>query len=140
MSEESRAVVRRLLELIDARNVDGLGDVVAQDVLMHGEGEAQGLESMVEHTRAYLSGFPDLETTVEDVIAEDDRVVVRATLRGTHSGEFGGIPATGRRIEIADIDIFRVRDGKIVEMWAGADRLAMMQQLGLLGEAEGEAE
>lgn len=138
MSEENKAVVLRLLELIDARDMDGLGDLIADDVRLHGEGEAQGLQSMVEHTGAFLSGFPDLETTIEDVIAEGDRVVVRATLRGTHSGEFGGIPPTGRRIEVADVDIFRVRDGKIVEMWAGPDRLAMMQQLGLLEEAEGE--
>ncbi|HEX2031006.1 MAG TPA: ester cyclase [Actinomycetota bacterium] len=140
MSEESKAVVRRLLELIDARDLDGLGAVVADDVVLHGEGDARGLESMVEHTREFVTGFPDLQTTVEDVIAEGDRVVVRATLRGTHSGEFGGIPPTGRPIEISDVDIFRVHEGRIVEVWAGPDRLGMMQQLGLLGEGEGEGE
>lgn len=136
MLEQNKAIVRRMLELIDARDVNGLGEVIAEDVRMHGEGDTQGLESVVEHTGAFLSGFPDLETKVEDVIAEGDLVVLRATLRGTHSGDFGGIAPTGRRIEVADVDIFRVRDGKIVEIWAGPDRFAMMQQLGLLGEGE----
>lgn len=140
MSEESKAVVRRLLELIDARDVDRLGEVVADDVVLHGEGEDRGLDAMTAHTRAYLDAFPDLETVVEDLIGEDDRVVVRATMRGTQTGAFGGIPPTGRSIEVADVDIFRVAGGKIVEMWAGPDRLAMMQQLGLLGEGEDRPE
>jgi steroid delta-isomerase-like uncharacterized protein len=76
--------------------------------------------------------FPDLHITVEDLIAEGDRVVGRVTFRGTHSKDFQGMPATGKQIEMQVIDILRVEDGKIMERWGVADNLAMMQQLGAM--------
>jgi steroid delta-isomerase-like uncharacterized protein len=138
MSEENKTAVRKLLELVNDHALDRLGEVIADDVRVHGEAEGGGLEAVAEQTGEFLAAFPDLRFTLEDLIAEGDRVVSRATITGTQTGELEGIPPSGRRIEIADVDIYRIQQGKIVEMWVGPDRFSMMRQLGLLGEAEGE--
>jgi predicted ester cyclase len=85
----------------------------------------------------YREAFPDLQTTIEDMVAEGDKVVVRFRGRGTHQGEteaFG--PPTGKRMEMTGITINRVSDGKIVEAWTNSDALGMMQQLGLIPSPE----
>lgn len=79
----------------------------------------------------FLAGFPDLRVVIEDEIAEGDRVVTRGQMQGTHQGDFLGIPATGKRIDIAYIDIWRLENGKAVENWVQMDMLGMMQQLGV---------
>jgi steroid delta-isomerase-like uncharacterized protein len=83
----------------------------------------------------YLTAFPDLNATVEDVIAEGNKVVTRYTIRGTHQGEieeFG--PPTGKQIELEGITIHRIEDGKIVEEWERYDNLSVLRQLGLVPE------
>jgi steroid delta-isomerase-like uncharacterized protein len=83
----------------------------------------------------YQTAFPDLHPTVEDVIAEGDKVVTRWTIRGTHQGEieeFG--PPTGRQAEIQGITIHRIQGGRIVEEWNSYDNLSLLQQLGLMSE------
>ena len=84
-----------------------------------------------EAAKAAFAGFPDLTHTVEDVIADGDKVVVRMTNRGTHKGEFNGVPATGNAIEISAMLITQVIDGKVVEAWVDGDLLGLMQQLGM---------
>ena len=79
----------------------------------------------------YWQAFPDLTLTVEDIIAEGDKVVVRFIGRGTHKGDLGGIPATGAKTEAGAIEIFHIVDGKIVEVWEISDRLGILQQLGM---------
>jgi predicted ester cyclase len=79
-----------------------------------------------------LGAFNPLVFTVEDVVAEGDRVVVRWSQIGTHSGNFMGIPATGKEFTIAGIDIHAVREGRMAEHWHVVDQLALMQQLGLI--------
>ena len=79
------------------------------------------------------SAFPDLKATIEDTIAEGDKVVIRMTWRGTHTGgEFMGIPATGKSVSIGVIDIIRISGGKAVEHWGQMDSMLMMQQLGAI--------
>jgi steroid delta-isomerase-like uncharacterized protein len=78
------------------------------------------------------TGLADPEFTIEDVIAEGDRVAVRLTSAATHVGEFMGMPATGKRYSIQEIHIFRVADGKVVEHWHQFDQMGMMRQLGLM--------
>jgi predicted ester cyclase len=78
--------------------------------------------------------FPNLEVTVEDQVAEGDRVVTRWITRGTHKGEFQGIPPTGRQVAITGITIFLVADDKLLEGWSNADMLGMLQQLGAVPE------
>jgi predicted ester cyclase len=76
--------------------------------------------------------FPDLHHTIEDMIAEGDRVVTRLTAEGSNTGQFYGMPATGKPVRVSEIAIFRIADGKIVEQWPQSDALGMMQQLGMI--------
>jgi steroid delta-isomerase-like uncharacterized protein len=76
--------------------------------------------------------FPDLRATIEDSIAEGDKVVVRKSWNGTHEGEFMGIPPTGKRVSFEGIVIWRIEGGQIAERWAAIDRLSLMEQLGAL--------
>ena len=134
MSEENKALARRAWELAD--NPDILEEVYAPDVVWHEpDQEIRGLEQAKNFVSAYKTAFPDLKITVEDVIAEGDKVVSRVTIRGTHQGEteeFG--PPTGRQIEGGGITISRIEGGKIVEDWDSYDNLTTLQQLGLAPE------
>jgi predicted ester cyclase len=80
---------------------------------------------------AFMGAFPDCQFTIEDMIAEGDRVATKKTFTGTHKGEFNGIPPTGRRVTLTFVDILRLRDGKIVEHWLSMDQLSFLQQLGV---------
>jgi steroid delta-isomerase-like uncharacterized protein len=134
MSEENKALARRAWELAD--NPDILEEVYAPDVVWHEpDQEIRGLEQAKKFVSAYKTAFPDMKITVEDVIAEGDKVVSRVTLRGTHQGEteeFG--PPTGRQFEGGGITISRIEGGKIVEDWDSYDNLTTLQQLGLAPE------
>jgi steroid delta-isomerase-like uncharacterized protein len=133
MSEENKAVARRSWELVGQHNPELLEEVYAADVVWHEpDQDVQGLEEAKQFYSMYLSAFPDLNVTVEDVLAEGDKVVSRYTVRGTHQGEieeFG--PPTGRQVEIKGITIHRIEGGKIVEEWERYDNLGVLQQLGL---------
>jgi predicted ester cyclase len=134
MSEENKALARRAWELAD--NPDILDEVYAPDVVWHEpDQEIRGLEQAKQFVTAYKTAFPDMKITVEDQIAEGDKVVTRVTLRGTHQGEteeFG--PPTGRQIEGGAITISRIEGDKIVEDWDSYDNLTTLQQLGLAPE------
>ncbi len=134
MSEENKALALRSWESVD--NPDTLDEVYAPDVVWHQpEGDIQGLEEAEQFVAMIKTAFPDMSTTVEDVIAEGDKVVTRVTIRGTHQGEveeFG--PPTGRRVEVQGLSLHRIEDGKIVEEWNSYDNLSILQQLGLAPE------
>ena len=89
-------------------------------------------EGFVQYQISRLEAFPDLSCTVEDIIAEGEKVAVRIIIRGTHLGMFRGLPATGKKIEMGGISIDRCAGGKIVEGWHYLDTLGMMQQLGMI--------
>ena len=95
-------------------------------------GRPDGPEGYASTVRDLRAGFPDLRIEVEDVIAEGDRVVVRGWFTGTNDGPFIGRPATGRAVRMAQIHVFRIRDGRACEHWACMDELDGMRQLGLL--------
>jgi len=95
------------------------------------------LEEAVEHVRQFLTAFPDVNVTIKDLIAEDDRVVARLVATATNTGLFAGLPATGKKVEIHSIRIYRIVDNKIVDTWAMQDRLGLMEQLGLVHSAGG---
>jgi predicted ester cyclase len=78
------------------------------------------------------NAFPDFKATIDDIVAESDKVVIRMTWSGTHKGEFMGIPATGKRVSFGVIDIMRIAGGKLVEHWGQTDTMGMMQQLGAI--------
>ena len=91
--------------------------------------DREGLKAILHAMR---SAFPDLRMTVEDVIAEGEKVVQRRSYQGTHQGELFGIPASGKAISVSQITVSRVADGKFVEEWAETDFLGMLQQLGVV--------
>ena len=95
------------------------------------EGDMNG-EQFKGLCQAYFSAFPDLHVTVDDLIAEGDKVVKVWTAHSTHKGEFMGIPATGKAIVVKGMEVFRIADGKIAENWVIMDNLGMMQQLGVI--------
>jgi steroid delta-isomerase-like uncharacterized protein len=120
-------------------DLDTAGEFYAPNYVLHEptSGELRGLEAARQFAAAYREAFPDLQTAIEDQVAEGDKVVSRFSGRGTHLGEtedFG--PATGNRIEITGITIDRVANGKIVEEWTHYDALGMLQQIGLIPEAD----
>jgi steroid delta-isomerase-like uncharacterized protein len=135
-AEENKAIARRSWEIVSQRNPDALEEVYAADAVLHEpDQDLQGLEDAKQYLSLYLSAFPDQTATVEDVIAEGDKVVTRWTIRGTHQGEteeFG--PPTGMQVELEGITIHRIEDGKIVEEWERYDNLSALQQLGLAPE------
>jgi steroid delta-isomerase-like uncharacterized protein len=133
MSQSNKDIARAYLEQVWNRwQFDRFDEFVAEDVVFHDRSGDQGRAWMKETLAALREAFPDEQTTIEDEIAEGDRVVQRFTTTATHQGEFNGIPATGKRIVLPSIYIFRLADGKIVEVWAQTDGLTMMQQLGVI--------
>lgn len=134
MSEQNKALVRRIYDMINSGDLSGADDVIAADAVDHqvppgvsNRGSA-GLRAFVEMFRG---AFPDLRITVDDMIAEGDKIVARSTTTGTHKGEFMGIPPTGKQFSIQGIDIVRFAGGKAVEHWGVTDNLDLLQQLGV---------
>ncbi len=105
----------------------------APNALAHlpGSPEPTNREGFKQFVAMLYTGFPDLHHTVEDQIAENDMVVNRVTARGTHQGYFQGIAPTSKQITIADIFITRIKEGKVIELWAQFDALGLLQQLGV---------
>jgi steroid delta-isomerase-like uncharacterized protein len=134
MSEENKALARRAWEeIFNQRNLDALDEFYAADAVWHQpDQDLQGLEEVKQWLARPFEAFPDLNVTIEDVIAEGDKVVIRYTSRGTHQGETGGLgPPTGRQIELEGIAIQHFEGDKIVEFWDRFDSLSLLQQLGL---------
>ena len=133
-AEENKTLARRSWESVE--NPDSLEEVYTRDVVWHNpEGDIQGIEQAKQFVTMFKTAFPDMSATVEDVVAEGDKVVTRVTLRGTHQGEveeFG--PPTGRQVESQGLTIHRIEGGKIAEEWNSYDNLSLMQQLGLAPE------
>jgi steroid delta-isomerase-like uncharacterized protein len=138
MSEENKTIARRLREEYVSTGNSALADeLLAADYLYHGPSilqEIRGREAFKQVVAGFRAGLPDLRETIDDQIAEGDKVVSRFTARATHTGELMGAPATGKQITGKGIDISRIVDGKIVEAWVMFDALDMFQQLGLLPE------
>jgi len=129
------ATMRRCYELINAGDIDGFGAFLADDFVEHEEtpGLAPTKEGVLEFFRMYRAAFPDLRFDPEDVIASGDKVVVRVRATGTNTGDFMGMPATGKSMDIQLIDIVRFdEDGLGHEHWGVADVMTMMQQLGAI--------
>jgi steroid delta-isomerase-like uncharacterized protein len=130
--DENKAIVRRLVE-----RCWNAGDLAALDEIVSAEYEQQnasvpagreGLRQLITKTR---SAFPDLTVHVDALIAEDDRVVALSTGRGTHQGEFSGIEATGKPVEVGSIDVYRVKNGQIVGHVGRLDELGLLDQIGI---------
>jgi steroid delta-isomerase-like uncharacterized protein len=139
--EVIKALSNRFVEeIFHRRNLDAIDELFTADAVIHDPGlELKGPEAIRPGVRSLLGAFPDLRITVEDQIAEGDRVAVRYRGEGTHRGEWRGIPATGKRISYTGILIQRFEGGKIAEFWAQPDLLGLLQQLGAVRLATAEA-
>jgi steroid delta-isomerase-like uncharacterized protein len=133
-TEENKAIVRRCIEeAFNKGNTNAMDEFFAPNVVPH------PLPPAVPHDRLglkrfftiLLAAFPDYCLTIEDMVAEGDKVVIRSTISGTHKGEFMGIASTGKQVTWAGIEIWRIEGGKVVEIWGQVDQLGMMQQLGV---------
>jgi steroid delta-isomerase-like uncharacterized protein len=135
-AEENKDLVRRTWEMANQRNPDLIEEFYPPDFVWHEpDQDIQGYEQAKQYISTFLAAFPDLNISVEDMIAEGNKVVSRYTIRGTHQGEtqeFG--PPTERPFELKGITIHRFEDGKIVEEWEAYDNLSVLQQLGLAPE------
>ncbi|MEX0985489.1 MAG: ester cyclase [Actinomycetota bacterium] len=134
---DHEAQMRRLYDLINAGDVDGFDQVMAEDFVEHEEtpGLAPTKEGVKEFFTMYIAAFPDLRFDVEDILSSGDKVVARTRATGTHEGAFMDMPATGKRIDVQLIDIVRFgEDGLAREHWGVFDALTMMQQLGVVPE------
>ncbi len=133
-TEENKALSRRLIEEVwNQGNLAVIDELIAPNYVDHDPtGPIQGPEGMKQFVSMYLTAYPDTHFTIEDQIAEGDRVVTRWTARGTHKGPLMGIPPTGKQVTVAGISIDRVVNGKLVEDWTSYDALGMMQQLGVV--------
>lgn len=131
------ATLRRLYDLLNAGDLDGFGALLADDFVEHEEtpGLAPTKDGVLEFFRMYRAAFPDLHMAPEDVVASGEKVVARVRATGTHQGEFMGMPATGKSVDVQLIDIMRFADdGLVRDHWGVVDMLAMLQQLGVIPE------
>ena len=131
--DRNKALLRRFYEELWTKgDLEAISELVAENYVDHHPlpGTPPGREGLAALITTWRRAFPDMCETCEDLIAEGDKVVGRFTMRGTHSGEFMGVPPTGRRVTMSGIDIVRVAGGKIAEFWYGEHLLELMQQLG----------
>ncbi len=135
--EENKAVVQRYVdEIQNAHSLDGIDSIFAEDFVDHMASSGGlflgGMEGLKRGYATFLNACPDLHVTVEDMIAEGDKVVAYKTLSGTHSGSHLGIPATGKRVQYQIISIYRIKNGKIAEYWGLQDEISLHRQLDVI--------
>jgi predicted ester cyclase len=138
-TEENKALVRRWWEETDKGNETIVDELCADDYIDHSPplpGMGPGSDGVRKANAALRAAFPDTVHIIEELIAEGDKVVTRLRGRATFTGEILGIPPTGKVVEITGISIHRIAGGKLVEHWANADQLGLMQQLGALPAPE----
>jgi steroid delta-isomerase-like uncharacterized protein len=116
----------------NTHNIDAFDTYFAADFVVHFTNGDQTREQYKGICMAFFKGFPDLHITTNDLIAEGDKVTKVWTAKSTHKGEYMGIPATGNKMLVKGIEVFRIEDGKIAELWVSMDNLGMMQQLGVI--------
>ena len=141
LSETNKTVSRRFLEEVwNKGNLAVLNEIIAKDHVDSGPGTLPGLPTGPEGSKqlvtVYRNAFPDIHFTIDEQIAEGDKVVTRWTGHGTHQGELAGIPATGKSSTVTGINVDRVVNGKIAESWGIFDQFGMMQQLGVIPTPE----
>jgi steroid delta-isomerase-like uncharacterized protein len=142
-AEENKALVRRFVDEVQSQgNVDAIDEFCSPEFVNHSapSGLPADREGIKIVTTMFRAAFPDSYFTVEDMLAEGDKVATRKTFHGTHQGEFMGPPPTGRQVSTGLIDIVRISDGRVVEHWSMGDNLGMMQQLGIITQQGGSAE
>jgi predicted ester cyclase len=134
-AEDNKAVTRRFIDdVVNGHDLAAVDRYIDPNFVEHNPlpGQAPGPEGFKQGMGGFFSAFPDLHHTVDVLLAEGDYVVVRGTSRGTQSGEFLGIPATGKQVEMTEIHIVRLANGRMAEHWGEMDAIGLMQQLGAM--------
>jgi len=135
MSEEDKASFKRFIdEVVNNKNLAVIDELIDPDLFDHNAAPdaPPGIEVMKQFMSAFVAAFPDLHSTLEDLVAEGDLVAGRMTTTGTHQGEFMGIPATNKKVTFSETHIVRISNGKAVDHWGISDNLSLMQQLGVI--------
>lgn len=134
-TDDLKCIYQELADAVNRRDLDALDQIFDPDLINHGADpdEPRGAYHFKQVFRNFIAACPDLQVTIEDSITKDDKLVVRWTDTGTHTGApLLGVPATGKQIILTGIEILRIRDGKIVERWAENDMRYLMETLGLI--------
>src|SRR5579871_4562699 len=132
--EENKELIRRFVrEVLNTGNLSAADGLLAPEFAVHISGmpPIEGLAAWKQAFGGFCTAFPDMTHVTEDLIAENDRVVMRGATTGTHKGDLMGIPATGKSVRWQDLFIYRIAGGKIVEEWGEMDMLGLLQQLGV---------
>ena len=134
MIGESKNLVRRMYEEVwNEGRLEVIDEICAPGYVGVGPyGDERGPESVKRGVTSRRTAFPDIHVTIEDMVAEADKVIARLTFRGTHRGEFQGIPPTNKEVTWTGIWIYRVANGKFVERWHNYDMLGLLRQLGAI--------
>ena len=135
--EQNKAIVQRIEAEVESKgNLALLDDLCTADFRLHFPGyppmDREGYKQLLA---AFHAGFPDLTVTIESQVAEGDLVANRLRVSGTHNGDFQGIPPTGQRVQISAMNLMRIENGKLAELWGQPDVMGMMQQLGVVPAA-----
>ena len=132
MAEDLQALARRAYAIISSGDLDELDEIMVPGFVDHNAepDQAPGAEGVKEVFHSMRSGFPDVKLSPEAIYTDGDTVIARLRMTGTHSGEYFGIPPTGKSVDITGIDIVRIEEGKAVERWGVFEGLNLMQQLG----------
>jgi steroid delta-isomerase-like uncharacterized protein len=133
-TEQNKSVVRRWIEEVtNNKNLDMLNETHASNSANHAlpPGMPQGIEGEKRFSSMFFVAFPDGRFTIQDLIAEENKVAMRYIYRGTHTGNFQGIQPTGKSFEVSGINLVRISNGKIAENWVGFDQLGLLAQLGV---------
>ena len=129
--DENKALIRRLFEAFNQQNPALLDELIAPDYVDHPRQE-QGLDRYKHLLTTFHRSFPDSHETIKDIVAEGEKVWVRVKGTATHAGEYRGVAPTGKTVTWEAVSIWRIVDGKIVEMWGVADELDFLKQLGVI--------
>jgi steroid delta-isomerase-like uncharacterized protein len=131
--EANVTIVQRHFDLLRHYDEAGADAIWAQDIVFREPHQViQGRDAGKRRYGEFRAAFPDIEATLHEVVAQDDKVVARYTLEGTHQAPFAGISATGKRVTLSGMGMFRLVDGRIVEGWGCADFFGFLQQLGAI--------
>lgn len=136
LTEANVALVHRYVDEVWNRgNLDVLDEIVSPNYVQYARGIAQGRDGLKAFFAGFFASFSNVSSTIEDVIAEDDRVMWRSTIRATQTGAFRGIPPTGKEIRVTAMTIMRVDgNGQFAENWGEQDNLVLLRQLGILAQ------
>ena len=132
--ERNKAAKRKYFDAFNAQNLDAIDELFAPEYVLHiaGSPDVEGPETLKEMVAGSLATLSDATLTVDDMVAEGDKVATRWKITAIHSGEFMGVPPTNRQITVQGIIIDRFVDGKVVEAWESMDMYGLMTQLGAL--------